>query len=176
MNSTARRVPRITGLPARTSGSTAMRSESGIPTVYRANTRFGSASVRLELARSTLAFTVRRSSIGGEMVPHLKIEEAVGRILGGMACVTTGVPDPHRGERLALLYTDGAMAPRDLWQRLSETGLPALWIPKREDIFQVASLPLLGTGKLDLRAIKAQAASLVEKNQFEPPMNTDERR
>jgi acyl-[acyl-carrier-protein]-phospholipid O-acyltransferase/long-chain-fatty-acid--[acyl-carrier-protein] ligase len=103
----------------------------------------------------------RFSKIGGEMVPHLKIEEAVGRILGGMACVTTGVPDPHRGERLALLYTDGAMAPRDLWQRLSETGLPALWIPKREDIFQVASLPLLGTGKLDLRAIKAQAASLV---------------
>jgi len=41
MNSTARRVPRMTGLPARTSGSTTMRSESGIPTVYRANTGLG---------------------------------------------------------------------------------------------------------------------------------------
>jgi acyl-[acyl-carrier-protein]-phospholipid O-acyltransferase/long-chain-fatty-acid--[acyl-carrier-protein] ligase len=118
----------------------------------------------------------RFSKIGGEMVPHLKIEETVARILGSMACVTTGVPDAHRGERLALLYTDGVMAPRDLWQRLSETGLPALWIPKREDIFQVASLPLLGTGKLDLRAIKAQAASLVEKTKFEPPINADEHR
>ena len=35
-----RRVPRITGLPARTSGSTTMRSESGITTVYRVSARF----------------------------------------------------------------------------------------------------------------------------------------
>ncbi len=41
MNSTARRVPRITGLPARTSGSTTMRPESGMLTVYRPNTEFG---------------------------------------------------------------------------------------------------------------------------------------
>jgi acyl-[acyl-carrier-protein]-phospholipid O-acyltransferase / long-chain-fatty-acid--[acyl-carrier-protein] ligase len=104
----------------------------------------------------------RFSKIGGEMVPHLKIEAAVSEILGESACVVTGVPDEHRGERLALLYTDASIAPRDLWQGLSQTGLPALWIPKRDDIFQVESLPLLGTGKLDLRAIKAQAASLME--------------
>jgi acyl-[acyl-carrier-protein]-phospholipid O-acyltransferase/long-chain-fatty-acid--[acyl-carrier-protein] ligase len=104
----------------------------------------------------------RFSKIGGEMVPHLKIEAAVNDIVGEPACVVTGVPDDRRGERLALLYTDGAMAPRELWQRLSETNLPALWIPKRDDIFQVERLPLLGTGKLDLRAIRAQAASLIE--------------
>lgn len=103
----------------------------------------------------------RFSKIAGEMVPHLKIEDAVAEILGGPACVVTGVPDRQRGERLALLYTDGVMAPRELWQRLSQSNLPALWIPKREDVFQVATLPLLGTGKLDLRAIKAQAASLI---------------
>jgi acyl-[acyl-carrier-protein]-phospholipid O-acyltransferase/long-chain-fatty-acid--[acyl-carrier-protein] ligase len=104
----------------------------------------------------------RFSKIGGEMVPHLKIEAAAAEILGGPACVVTGVPDERRGERLALLYTDGALAPRELWQRLSESSLPALWIPKREDIFHVPSLPLLGTGKLDLRAIRAQAAGLME--------------
>ncbi|HEX3744633.1 MAG TPA: acyl-[ACP]--phospholipid O-acyltransferase [Bryobacteraceae bacterium] len=104
----------------------------------------------------------RFSKIGGEMVPHLKIEAAVAEILGEPACVVTGVPDERRGERLALLYTDGAMAPRDLWQRLSAGNLPALWVPKRDDIFQVDSLPLLGTGKLDLRAIKARAAGLME--------------
>jgi acyl-[acyl-carrier-protein]-phospholipid O-acyltransferase/long-chain-fatty-acid--[acyl-carrier-protein] ligase len=104
----------------------------------------------------------RFSKIGGEMVPHLKIEAAVAEIVGEPTCVVTGVPDEHRGERLALLYTDGALAPRELWQRLSQTGLPALWIPKRDDIFQVPSLPILGTGKLDLRAIRAQAASLME--------------
>jgi acyl-[acyl-carrier-protein]-phospholipid O-acyltransferase/long-chain-fatty-acid--[acyl-carrier-protein] ligase len=104
----------------------------------------------------------RFSKIGGEMVPHLKIEAAVAEILGEPACVVTGVPDERRGERLALLYTDGALAPREMWQRLSESSLPALWIPKREDIFHVPSLPLLGTGKLDLRAIRAQAAGLME--------------
>jgi acyl-[acyl-carrier-protein]-phospholipid O-acyltransferase/long-chain-fatty-acid--[acyl-carrier-protein] ligase len=91
----------------------------------------------------------------------LKIEAAVSEILGEAGCVVTGVPDDLRGERLALLYTDGNVAPRDLWQRLSQANLPALWIPKRDDIFQVESLPLLGTGKLDLRAIKALAASLM---------------
>jgi acyl-[acyl-carrier-protein]-phospholipid O-acyltransferase/long-chain-fatty-acid--[acyl-carrier-protein] ligase len=103
----------------------------------------------------------RFSKIGGEMVPHLKIEAAAAEILGEPACVVTGVPDEHRGERLALLYTDGALAPRELWQRLSDSQLPALWIPKRDDIFHVPSLPILGTGKLDLRAIRAQAASLI---------------
>ncbi len=104
----------------------------------------------------------RFSKIGGEMVPHLKIEDEATNILGGAGCVVTGVPDPHRGERLALLYTDGAATPRELWERLTRTKLPALWIPKQEDIFQVSSLPLLGTGKLDLRAIRAQAAGLME--------------
>jgi acyl-[acyl-carrier-protein]-phospholipid O-acyltransferase/long-chain-fatty-acid--[acyl-carrier-protein] ligase len=89
----------------------------------------------------------------------------VADILGGPACVVTGVPDPHRGERLVLLYTDAAIAPRELWRRLSATTLPALWVPKREDIFQVPTLPLLGTGKLDLRAIRAQAAGLMERAQ-----------
>ena len=103
----------------------------------------------------------RFSKIGGEMVPHLRIEVAVADIVGGPECVVTGVPDAHRGERLVLLYTD-SIAPRELWQRLSQTNLPALWIPKREDMFQVPDLPLLGTGKLDLRAIRAQAVRLTE--------------
>src|SRR5436190_11700656 len=42
MNSTARRVPRITGLPARILGSTTMRSDGGIDIVYRARGRLGS--------------------------------------------------------------------------------------------------------------------------------------
>jgi len=106
----------------------------------------------------------RFSKIAGEMVPHLRIEDAVADILGGPACVVTGVPDAHRDERLAILYT-GSMEPRELWRRLSQTGLPALWVPKRDDIFQVAGLPLLGTGKLDLRAIRAQAAGLMESRE-----------
>ena len=44
MNSTARRVPRITGFPARILGSMTMRSDGGITTVCRVLGRFGTGS------------------------------------------------------------------------------------------------------------------------------------
>ena len=46
----------------------------------------------------------RFSKIGGEMVPHLKIEEAACGLIGEAPCAVTGVPDLVRGERLVLLY------------------------------------------------------------------------
>jgi acyl-[acyl-carrier-protein]-phospholipid O-acyltransferase/long-chain-fatty-acid--[acyl-carrier-protein] ligase len=102
----------------------------------------------------------RFSKIGGEMVPHLKVEEAIYAIVGDHACAVTGVPDEQRGERLVSLYTRPDLAPGDLWQRLSETDLPKLWLPKRENIYQVDALPTLGSGKLDLRGVKAKAREL----------------
>jgi len=99
----------------------------------------------------------RFSKIAGEMVPHIRIEEAMGKVLGDSPCAVTAVPDEDRGERLVGLYTAPEVAPSDLWQKLSETDLPKLWLPKRENLYQVESLPVLGTGKLDLRALKALA-------------------
>jgi acyl-[acyl-carrier-protein]-phospholipid O-acyltransferase/long-chain-fatty-acid--[acyl-carrier-protein] ligase len=96
----------------------------------------------------------RFSKIGGEMVPHLKVEEAIYAFIAESSCVVTGIPDEQRGERLVALYTRLDLEPGELWKRLSETGLPRLWLPKREDIYQVESLPMLGTGKLDLRGVK----------------------
>ena len=96
----------------------------------------------------------RFSKIGGEMVPHIKIEEAVNEILGEYACCVTGVPDESKGERLVVLYTRPDIAPADLWHMLSESGLPKLWLPKQENMYQVESLPTLGTGKLDIRQAK----------------------
>jgi acyl-[acyl-carrier-protein]-phospholipid O-acyltransferase/long-chain-fatty-acid--[acyl-carrier-protein] ligase len=104
----------------------------------------------------------RFSKIGGEMVPHLKVELAILDILGDHACAVAGVPDEQRGERLVALYTRPDLAPEDLWRRLSESDLPRLWLPKRENFYQVDSLPMLGTGKLDLRGVKAKARELVE--------------
>jgi acyl-[acyl-carrier-protein]-phospholipid O-acyltransferase / long-chain-fatty-acid--[acyl-carrier-protein] ligase len=102
----------------------------------------------------------RFSKIGGEMVPHLKVEEVIYGIVGDHACAVTGIPDEQRGERLVALYTRSDLTPGDLWQRLSETDLPRLWLPKRENIYQVDCLPTLGSGKLDLRAVKAKAQEL----------------
>jgi acyl-[acyl-carrier-protein]-phospholipid O-acyltransferase / long-chain-fatty-acid--[acyl-carrier-protein] ligase len=103
----------------------------------------------------------RFSKIGGEMVPHLRIEDAISAVLDGAPCAVTAVPDEQRGERLAALYVS-AVAPAELWRRLAATDMPRLWIPKRENVYPVAALPLLGTGKLDLRALKDQARQLAE--------------
>ena len=59
-----------------------------------------------------------------------------------------------------MLYVQRDLTPADLWQRLSESDMPRLWLPKRENIYQVEALPQLGTGKLDLRAVKARAQQM----------------
>ncbi len=102
----------------------------------------------------------RFSKIAGEMVPHLKIEEEIHEILGDQPCIVIGIPDDQRGERLALLYTQPETTPGELWRRLSDTDLPRLWIPKRENIYVVDAIPTLGTGKLDLQRAKAKAIEL----------------
>jgi len=102
----------------------------------------------------------RFSKIGGEMVPHVKIEELAQKIVGAHTCAVTAISDEQRGERIVLLYTHPELTPAAVWQRLSETDLPKLWVPKRENIHLVEAIPALGTGKLDLRAIKTMALEL----------------
>jgi acyl-[acyl-carrier-protein]-phospholipid O-acyltransferase / long-chain-fatty-acid--[acyl-carrier-protein] ligase len=111
----------------------------------------------------------RFSKIAGEMVPHLKIEEVIHEVLGDQPCVVVGIPDDQRGERLALLYTQSETTPAQLWQRLSESELPRLWIPKRENIYPVDVIPTLGTGKLDLRGVKAKAVELASASRSSEP-------
>jgi acyl-[acyl-carrier-protein]-phospholipid O-acyltransferase/long-chain-fatty-acid--[acyl-carrier-protein] ligase len=102
----------------------------------------------------------RFSKIAGEMVPHIRIEEAIGSVIGDAACAVTAIADELRGERVMALYAGCSLSPMELWQRLSETALPKLWIPKCENLYPVKEIPLLGTGKLDLRALKLRAQEL----------------
>jgi acyl-[acyl-carrier-protein]-phospholipid O-acyltransferase/long-chain-fatty-acid--[acyl-carrier-protein] ligase len=90
------------------------------------------------------------------------VEEAIYRILGDSPCCVTGIPDEQKGERLAVLYARPDVTPGDLWRRLSDTDLPRLWLPKRESVFQVKTLPALGTGKVDLRQVKTTAQELAQ--------------
>ena len=106
----------------------------------------------------------RFSKIAGEMVPHIRIEEAIGNVIGDAPCAVTAVADDQRGERLVALYVHAGLSPAQLWQRLSDTELPRLWLPKRENLYPVEELPLLGTGKLDLRAVKMRAQALATVN------------
>ncbi len=98
----------------------------------------------------------RFSKIGGEMVPHLKIEDAVSDLLGGSSFVT-GVADERRGERLIMLYTSADITPPQIIERLNAADLPQLWIPKRENLYLVDAIPILGTGKVDLAKARALA-------------------
>jgi acyl-[acyl-carrier-protein]-phospholipid O-acyltransferase/long-chain-fatty-acid--[acyl-carrier-protein] ligase len=102
----------------------------------------------------------RFSKIAGEMVPHMKVEEQLQALLRDPhVCVVTAVPDPVKGERLVALHTDPDLPAQEVWDRLSRSDLPKLWVPKREDLRFVESIPTLGTGKVDLRAVRQLASS-----------------
>ncbi|HKO18139.1 MAG TPA: hypothetical protein VJU82_04560, partial [Acidobacteriaceae bacterium] len=50
-------------------------------------------------------------------------------------------------------------------EKLAGSDLPALWKPKPNQFVHTDALPLLGTGKLDLRGIRNLAASLVSASE-----------
>ncbi len=104
----------------------------------------------------------RFSKIGGEMVPHLAIEDALHRQLGCSTQVLAvmSVPDERKGEKLVLLYTDEAGDAARVAQAVEAADIPNLWKPGREASFRIEALPVLGTGKLDLRALKDLARQL----------------
>jgi acyl-[acyl-carrier-protein]-phospholipid O-acyltransferase/long-chain-fatty-acid--[acyl-carrier-protein] ligase len=99
----------------------------------------------------------RFSKIGGEMVPHMKIEEVINAILGSAASAVTAIPDEQRGEKLVAFYAGNGVTAQELWDMLNQSELPKIWIPKRENLHPVESIPLLGSGKVDLKQIKALA-------------------
>jgi acyl-[acyl-carrier-protein]-phospholipid O-acyltransferase/long-chain-fatty-acid--[acyl-carrier-protein] ligase len=103
----------------------------------------------------------RFSKIGGEMVPHLSVEEAVNEALGAsdgeLLAVVTAVPDRAKGERLIVFHLPTSQQPRELVRKLGERGLPNLWIPSADSFAEIEELPILGSGKLDLRRLVAMA-------------------
>jgi len=99
----------------------------------------------------------RFSKIAGEMVPHVKIEETIIEILGDSGCVVTAIPDEAKGERLVAFYSTKDLSPETLWSRLSESNLPKLWIPKRDNLHYLDVIPMLGSGKVDLKKVRELA-------------------
>jgi acyl-[acyl-carrier-protein]-phospholipid O-acyltransferase / long-chain-fatty-acid--[acyl-carrier-protein] ligase len=104
----------------------------------------------------------RFSKIGGEMVPHIKIEEKLHDLAGvnDQVFAVTSLPDEKKGERIAVVTTLSADMLSPVLEKLSQCDLPALWKPKANLFFHTETLPLLGTGKMDLRGVKALAASM----------------
>ncbi len=100
----------------------------------------------------------RFSKIAGEMVPHVRVEEAIRLLVGDHGCVVIAIPDEDKGERLVAFHTKPGFGSQELWEGLSRTELPKLWIPRKDCIHFVDTLPTVGTGKLDLLRLRALAA------------------
>ena len=64
------------------------------------------------------------------------------------------MPDEVKGEALVVLTSHELDLPA-LRAKLTEHGLPNLWIPKK--ILRVEAIPLLASGKLDLKRCKELA-------------------
>jgi acyl-[acyl-carrier-protein]-phospholipid O-acyltransferase/long-chain-fatty-acid--[acyl-carrier-protein] ligase len=60
-----------------------------------------------------------------------------------------------------VLYTDEAGPVERLQQIMKDSALPNLWKPAPDGYYRRGSLPILGSGKLDLKALKAAAVRLV---------------
>jgi len=98
----------------------------------------------------------RFSKIGGEMVPHEAIEHKIVDLLDlsgkdERLVAIVGVQDEAKGEALVLLSAvDIDLV--ELRKKLHESGISNLWIPKR--VQRVDSIPVLASGKLDLKKCK----------------------
>ena len=105
----------------------------------------------------------RFSKIGGEMVSHQSVEDMIAEVLSmtghpneEIICAVTGITDEGKGERLVLLSTVEVDS-QWIGEQLRNKGVPNLWIPKQ--IKKVQEIPVLGTGKLDLRKLKELAGT-----------------
>ena len=104
----------------------------------------------------------RFSKIGGEMVPHVRVEEKLHELAESVdqVFVVSSAPDEKRGERLVVLHTLSSEQLSPVLVKLASADLPPLWKPRKDQFFRVDALPFLGTGKLDMLALKTQANSM----------------
>ena len=102
--------------------------------------------------------------IGGEMVPHGRVEESLLEVLERLDpgaqqdLAVTAREDAKKGERLVVVHTPLPVPATDLVDGLASGDLPPLFRPRAADFLEVAELPRLATGKLDLVSLKRLAA------------------
>ncbi len=108
----------------------------------------------------------RFSKLGGEMVPHGRVEQTIAECFHledaeSPLVAVTGISDETKGEALVLLSAVEIRS-SDLRTRLLEAGIPNLWIPRI--ILRVDAIPSLASGKLDLKALNALALRKIQEN------------
>ena len=86
--------------------------------------------------------------------------------------MVTSVADDPKGEKLIVLHTELGVEVEEWLRRRRDSTLPKLRLPRKENFFAVDSLPILGSGKLDLKNVKETAGRLtgVSPRSEEPPV------
>ncbi len=117
----------------------------------------------------------RFSKVGGEMVPHEGVEQAICEALqvdptaeGGVQIAVTGIADEQKGEALVLLSalpqhqrsSEEKAILAEIRTALASHNIPNLWAPKY--VVPVESIPTLPTGKLDLRSCRMLAEEALQ--------------
>jgi acyl-[acyl-carrier-protein]-phospholipid O-acyltransferase/long-chain-fatty-acid--[acyl-carrier-protein] ligase len=108
----------------------------------------------------------RFAKIAGEMVPLERLDEELHDVLGSAGervLAVAAVPDEKRGERVVILHLECVCErlPEAL-EGLTKRGLPNLWVPDRRDCHRVETMPVLGSGKLDLKKLGDLAKELAK--------------
>lgn len=125
----------------------------------------------------------RFSKIGGEMVPHILVEDRLRQIIErhlpppeddetdtkpDVLLAVTAVRDERKGERLIVLHKPLPIPVEEALRELQSSDLPNLWLPSSEGFLEVDEIPMLGTGKLDLKGLQILA---VERFAMQVPAN-----
>ena len=110
----------------------------------------------------------RFSKIGGEMIPHLAIEEIITNHLDTheQLVAVTGVPDEKKGEQIVVLYEKDAGPAQKLRQIVDDSDLPNIFKPRPDNYIEIEKLPLLGSGKLDIMKLR----NIASENRQTPKM------
>lgn len=103
----------------------------------------------------------RFAKLGGEMISLTAVELRLAetKLLEGLEFAVVAVPDSVKGERIVLLVV-GDFDVEDLSRKIRKSGIPPLMIPG--SLFQVDSIPKLGSGKWDFPNMKKLAMELVD--------------
>jgi acyl-[acyl-carrier-protein]-phospholipid O-acyltransferase/long-chain-fatty-acid--[acyl-carrier-protein] ligase len=109
----------------------------------------------------------RFAKIAGEMVPLERLDDELHDALGSgeRMLAVAAVPDEKRGERLIVLHLpDVECRLLEILAVLVKRGLPNLWVPDRRDCYKVEAMPVLGSGKLDLKKLVDMAMELASRS------------
>jgi acyl-[acyl-carrier-protein]-phospholipid O-acyltransferase/long-chain-fatty-acid--[acyl-carrier-protein] ligase len=101
----------------------------------------------------------RFAKIGGEMVSLAVVENCAAAVWPDHLHAAVTLPDPKKGEQVVLLSEAPEAARTPILSWAQEHGVPEISVPRR--VFRVEQIPVLGTGKVDYTAVRAEAERLM---------------